>query len=72
MRHRVATHLLQAGVGITEVALWLGHESPVTTHGYVETDQTMKRRALATVKAPAIKMTFYRPSDSLLKFLESL
>ncbi|MCP3713489.1 site-specific integrase [Paraburkholderia sp. CNPSo 3274] len=72
MRHTVATHLLQAGVGITEVALWLGHESPVTTHGYVEADQTMKRRALATVKAPGIKMTFYRPSDSLLKFLESL
>ncbi len=27
-------HLLQAGVDLTVIALWLGHESPVTTHGY--------------------------------------
>jgi integrase len=72
MRHTVATHLLQAGVRITEVALWLGHESPVTTHGYVEADQTMKQRTLAAVKAPKIGRPFYRPTDSVLKFLESL
>ena len=72
MRHTVAMHLLQSGVGITEVALWLGHESPVTTHGYVEADQAMKRRALAALNAPEIEGTFYHPSDSVLKFLESL
>jgi len=72
MRHTVAMHLLQSGVGITEVALWLGHESPVTTHGYVEADQAMKRRALAALKPPEIEGTFYHPSDSVLKFLESL
>jgi site-specific recombinase XerD len=31
-------HLLQAGVDITVIALWLGHESPETTHQYVEAD----------------------------------
>jgi integrase/recombinase XerD len=65
-------HLLQAGVRITEIALWLGHESPVTTHGYVEADQAMKRRALAAVKVLEIEETFYHPSDSVLKFLEGL
>ena len=28
----------QAGVGISVIALWLGYESPVTTHQYVEFD----------------------------------
>lgn len=45
-RHTTAMHLLQAGVDITVIALWLGHESPVTTHGYVEADLAMKERAL--------------------------
>lgn len=31
LRHSTAMHLLQAGVDITVIALWLGHESPVTT-----------------------------------------
>lgn len=72
MRHTVAMSLLQAGVDITVIALWLGHESVVTTHGYIEADQSMKERALAAMHAPKIKQAFYRPSDSVLKFLESL
>ncbi|QTF94550.1 MAG: tyrosine-type recombinase/integrase [Halomonas sp. BM-2019] len=32
IRHTTAMHLLQAGVDISVIALWLGHESPVTTH----------------------------------------
>ncbi|MEX1058119.1 MAG: tyrosine-type recombinase/integrase, partial [Natronospirillum sp.] len=38
IRHSIAMHMLQAGVDITVIALWLGHESPVTTHKYVEAD----------------------------------
>jgi site-specific recombinase XerD len=38
IRHTTAMHLLQAGVDISVIALWLGHESPVTTHHYVEAD----------------------------------
>ena len=65
-------HLLQAGVDITVIALWLGHESPVTTHGYVQADLAMKERALATIAPPEIKHKRYRPSDAVLTFLESL
>jgi site-specific recombinase XerD len=72
LRHTTAMHLLQAGVDITVIALWLGHESPVTTHGYVEADLAMKERALATIAPPEIKRKRYRPSDAVLKFLESL
>lgn len=72
LRHTTAMHLLQAGVDITVIALWLGHESPVTTHGYVEADMAMKERALATIAPPEAKRKRYRPSDAVLKFLESL
>ena len=72
MRHTTAMHLLQSGVDITVIALWLGHESPATTHGYVEADLTMKERALATIAPPGTRKTRYRPSDKLLSFLQSL
>jgi integrase/recombinase XerD len=71
-RHTTAMHLLQAGVDITVIALWLGHESPVTTHGYIEADLAMKQRALDTLAPPETKRKRYRPSDAILKFLESL
>jgi site-specific recombinase XerD len=45
IRHTTAMHLLQAGVDISVIALWLGHESPATTHQYVEADLAMKERA---------------------------
>lgn len=73
LRHTTAMHLLQAGVDITIIALWLGHESPVTTHGYIEADLSMKGRALAMIALPPeIGQTRYHPSDDLLKFLEGL
>lgn len=73
LRHTTAMHLLQAGVDITIIALWLGHESPVTTHGYIEADLAMKERALATISLPAENGRIrYRPPDDLLKFLENL
>src|SRR3989338_6269044 len=52
IRHTTAMHLLQAGVDISVIALWLGHESPATTHQYVEADLTMKERALARLHEP--------------------
>jgi site-specific recombinase XerD len=72
VRHTTAMHLLQAGVDITVIALWLGHESPVTTHGYIEADLAMKERALATIAPPETKHKRYRPTDPILAFLESL
>jgi integrase len=39
-------HMLQAGVDITVIALWLGHESTQTTHGYVEADLATFRRKI--------------------------
>jgi hypothetical protein len=65
-------HLLQAGVDISVTALWLGHESLVTTHHYVEADLTMKERALAKLHEPQAKIQRYRAPDSLINFLNTL
>ena len=72
IRHTTAMHLLQAGVDISVIALWLGHESPVTTHHYVEADLTMKERALAKLHEPEAKIQRYRAPDSLINFLKTL
>jgi hypothetical protein len=39
-------HLLQSGVDITLIALWLGHEDTATTHQYFEAELEMKEAAL--------------------------
>jgi len=61
VRHSTAMSLLQSGADPCEIALWLGHESPSTTHVYVEADLGMKERALARLKQPDVKQARYRP-----------
>ena len=72
LRHTTAMHLLQSGVDITVIALWLGHESPATTHLYIEADLTMKEKALKKLQDPSLKSVRYQAGDSILSFLESL
>jgi site-specific recombinase XerD len=72
IRHTTAMHLLQSGVDISVIALWLGHESPTTTHQYVEADLAMKERALARLQEPDVAVRRYRAPDSLLEFLKTL
>lgn len=72
IRHTTAMHLLQAGVDISVIALWLGHESPVTTHQYIEADLAMKEKALARLHEPDAKIQRYRAPDTLIDFLKTL
>jgi len=72
IRHTTAMHLLQSGIDITVIALWLGHESITTTHHYMEADVEMKKKALNTIQEPENKTSKKIPSDKLLVFLESL
>ncbi|MGO8789460.1 MAG: site-specific integrase [Terriglobia bacterium] len=71
-RHSTGMHLLQSGVDITVIALWLGHESTATTHMYVEADLAMKKKAIDKIAMPTGKSRKFKPSDRLLAFLESL
>jgi len=72
LRHTTAMHLLQSGVDITVIALWLGHEDPATTHLYVEADLAMKEAALRRVSEPKHMPVRYRARDNLLAFLDGL
>ncbi len=72
IRHTTAMHLLQSGVDITVIALWLGHENPSTTHMYIEADLTMKERALSRLQPMGAKRTRYVPPDQLMQFLARL
>ena len=65
-------HLLESGVEMTVIALWLGHESTTTTHQYVEASLAMKEKALAKLKEVPTKCNRFQPSDSLLRFLNTL
>ena len=72
VRHTTAIHLLQSGIDISVIALWLGHESPVTTHHYLQADLAMKKRVLEKLEHPHTKNILFRPGDTLLRFLDSL
>jgi integrase/recombinase XerD len=71
-RHTTAMHMLQSGIDIGSIALWLGHESMNTTHQYVEADLEMKQKTLAKLKAPKGKTSRYKASKDTLEFLRSL
>lgn len=63
VRHSTAMHLLQSGVDITIIALWLGHESPATTHGYIEADLAMKESAMNSLAPSDQSCSRFKPSD---------
>ena len=64
--------LLARGVDISVIALWLGHESPTTTHQYVEADLAMKEKTLSRLQDPNTPARRFRANDSLLDFLKNL
>jgi len=65
-------HLLQAGVDMAVIALWLGHESIETTHIYVEADLTTKKQALERIAPANSSARRFKADDTLLAFLASL
>lgn len=76
MRHSCAVALLQAGVDLSMIRDYLGHESIATTGRYTKTNLKMKRHileafwkrsGLTEVRNPA-----WRPSHDLLSFLGDL
>jgi site-specific recombinase XerD len=73
LRHSAAMRLLEAGVDVTVIALWLGHEQPATTANiYLHADMTQKENAIARVAPPGTTPGRYLPPDPLLAFLEAL
>jgi integrase/recombinase XerD len=72
IRHTTAMHLLQAGVDIATIALWLGHESIETTHMYLHADLAMKEKALEKLTPIEGEWQRFQADDALLAFLAAL
>ena len=68
----MALELLQAGVDLAVIALWLGHESVETTQIYLEATLAMKEQALAKTSPLKGIPGRYRASDQLLNFLNNV
>lgn len=43
-------HLLQSGVDLSVIALWIGHEHLDTTHIHMEADLALKEKALSQLQ----------------------
>ena len=72
LRHTNAMLLRAKEVDIATIALWLGHESTQTTHIYEHADPALKEQAIARTAPLGAKPGRYRPSDTLLAFLNEL
>ena len=72
IRHTTAMHLLQSGVDLSVIALWLGHESIQTTHQYLQADLESKKKALASLKPPRVSRSKRVATKPLMQFLEGL
>lgn len=72
LRHSTAMELLRSGVDCSVIALWLGHESMESTHGYLEASLELKEEALAKLAPTDLRPRRFRPNDHLLAFLEGL
>jgi site-specific recombinase XerD len=73
-RHSTAVSLVAAGVDITVIRSWLGHESLDTTNVYARANLETKRRALEKVD-PSVrpdKPPRWRREVDLLEWLDSL
>lgn len=72
LRHTTAMRMLEAGIDITTIALWLGHESTESTMIYLQADLTMKQKAMDRISPADIRGRRYHPKADILNFLESL
>jgi integrase/recombinase XerD len=72
LRHSAAMRLLAAGVDITVIALWLGHENVATTNIYIHADLALKEQALARTTPPNTAPGRYQPPDAIITFLDNL
>ena len=72
LRHTTAVQLLQGGVDIAVIALWLGHESIETTQIYLDADLEIKEKALARLTPLGTPQRRYQADDQLLAFLKGL
>ncbi len=72
LRHTAAMNLLQAGVDVAVIALWLGQQTTASTDPYLHVDMTIKQNAIDRTRPPDIDPGLYTPTPGILSWLDSL
>lgn len=72
IRHTTAMHLLQSGVDLSVIAMWLGHETTQTTHQYLDADLETKKQALACLESPHVRRSPRSHTDDIVRFLKDI
>jgi site-specific recombinase XerD len=73
-RHATAVHLVAAGVDITVIRSWLGHDSLDTTNHYAQANLETKRKALERLENSSrpSKPAAWKQDKSVLAWLDTL
>lgn len=72
LRHTTAMNLLHAGVDISVIALWLGHEQTSTTDIYLHADMETKKAALEKTRPHEVPPGTFTPPPKVLAWLDAL
>lgn len=72
LRHTAAMRLLNAGVDIASIAIWLGHASIDSTQPYLHANMKMKEDALARTTPSNVAAGRFHAPDNLIAFLNAL
>jgi site-specific recombinase XerD len=72
LRHTCAMKMLESGIDMATISLWLGHETIRSTQAYLHAHMALKEKALARTAPARTTAGRYQPPDSLLAFLEQL
>ena len=72
LRHTCAMRMLESGIDLATISLWLGHENIRSSQAYLHAHMALKEKALARTTPAHATAGRYRPPDTLLAFLEQL
>lgn len=72
LRHTAAMRLLEAGIDVATIAIWLGHSSTESSAPYLHANMKMKEDALNRTAPIDVPLGRYHATDSLLDFLNGL
>ena len=72
LRHTAAMQLRQAGIDLSVMALWLGHQSIETTQVYLQADLASREDAVSRLAPVENGYRRFQATDTLLAFLNGL
>lgn len=72
LRHTCAMRLLESGVDVTLISMWLGHESLRSTQIYLSAHMALKEQALERLTPGDTTPGRFTPTDDILAFLDNL